>query len=42
MGNIEVSRMTKEWDGERRWQNVRDVLGGLVIEQGLQGELRPK
>lgn len=42
MGNIEVSQMTKEWDGERRWQNIRDVLRGLVMEQGLQRELRPK
>lgn len=29
MGDTEVSWMTKGWDGERRWQNIRDLLGGL-------------
>ena len=28
LGDIEVSRMTKEWNDERRWQNIRMCLEG--------------
>lgn len=33
--------MTNKWNGERRWQNIGNVLGGLGLDQGLQGELEP-
>lgn len=33
--------MTNKWDGDRRQQNIRNVLGRLGLNQGLQGEVEP-
>lgn len=38
MGDIKVIWMTKQWDGERRGQNIRDMLGGLGSKQEMKGE----
>lgn len=35
---LRVTWMTKEWDGERRWQDIRDAFGELELKQEMQGE----